>query len=117
MRAGDWAWPISGLTQGLKQRSPPSSPCPEPFEFRGRDAIAAFYRTQGLWGQPIKLVPTNANHQPAFGYYLPDPHVDILRAGGVLVLAVAADQISAITRFADRGLLVRFGLPRTMPST
>jgi RNA polymerase sigma-70 factor (ECF subfamily) len=62
-------------------------------------------------------VPTNANHQPALGYYLPDPHVDILRAGGVLVLAVAADQISAITRFADRGLLVRFGLPRTMPST
>jgi RNA polymerase sigma-70 factor (ECF subfamily) len=62
-------------------------------------------------------VPTNANHQPVFGYYLPDPHTDILRAGGILVLAVTADQISAITRFADRGLLARFRLPRTMPST
>ena len=109
---GDLDGVVALLTDDAKVTMPP-----EPFEFRGRDAIAAFYRTQGLWGQPIKLVPTNANHQPAFGYYLPDPHADILRAGGILVLTVTADQISAITRFADRGLLARFGLPRTMPST
>jgi RNA polymerase sigma-70 factor (ECF subfamily) len=90
---------------------------PEPYEFHGRAAITDFYRTQGLWNQQIKLVPTSANHQPAFGYYLRDPHANVHRAGGILVLSITGVQISAITRFGDRSLLSRFGLPRTLPTT
>jgi RNA polymerase sigma-70 factor (ECF subfamily) len=33
---------------------------------------------------------------------------------GLLVLTLAGDQISAITRF-DNSVLPRFGLPRTLP--
>lgn len=88
---------------------------PEPFEFRGPAAISAFYRQQGFWGQDLKLVPTAANGQPAFGYYLPDPNSNVYRAGGILVLTVTEDGISAITRFGEKSLLARFGLRRSVP--
>ena len=89
---------------------------PEPFEFRGPRVIAEFLDSRGFWGQDLKLVPTRANNQPAFGYYLPDPNADVHRASGIMVLTVRAEQISAITRFGDRSLLALFGLPRTVPS-
>ena len=47
--------------------------------------------------------------------YLPDPNANVLRAAGILVLTLSTDQISAITRFGDRSLITRFGLPRTLP--
>jgi RNA polymerase sigma-70 factor (ECF subfamily) len=88
---------------------------PEPFEFRGPRVIARFFASLGILGRNLKLVPTRANNQPAFGYYLLDPNANIHRAGGILVLTVSTDQISAITRFGDRSLLAQFGLPRTVP--
>jgi hypothetical protein len=33
-----------------------------------------------------------------------------------MVLTLTADRISAITWFAERSLLVHFGLPRTLPA-
>ena len=52
------------------------------------------------WGaRPIQLVPTRANGQPAFGYYLQDPHAAVERANGLIVLTLAGDKICAITRF------------------
>jgi RNA polymerase sigma-70 factor (TIGR02960 family) len=90
---------------------------PEPFEFRGPLVIARFLDSLGILGPDLKLVPTRANNQPAFGYYRPDPTANVHRAVGIMVLTVSTDQISAITRFGDRGLLSRFGLPRTVPST
>jgi RNA polymerase sigma-70 factor (ECF subfamily) len=82
---------------------------PEPFEFRGRAAVANhLYHTVPFWGQGLKLVPTGANKQPAFGYYLPDRYANVHRSGGILVLDVAADGIASMTRFADRSLAVRF---------
>ena len=90
---------------------------PEPFEFRGPRAIAEFFGSLGFWGHGLKMVPTRANNQPAFGYYRPDPNASILRAGGLLVVSVTGDQISAITRFGGCGLLAQFGLPRTLPNT
>jgi hypothetical protein len=59
-------------------------------------------------------VPTRANGQPAFGYYLPDPVAPTARAHGLIVLTLAGDQISAITRFGDKSLFPLFGLPRTL---
>ena len=108
---GDLEGVIALLSEDAKFTMPP-----EPVEFRGPRAIAEFLRSRGFWGQDLKLVPTRANNQPAYGYYLPDPNADIHRASGILVLSVRADRISAMTRFGDRSLLARFGLPRTMPS-
>jgi RNA polymerase sigma-70 factor (ECF subfamily) len=89
---------------------------PEPIELRGRPAITGFYRSQGFWGQPLKTIPTRANQQPAFAYYLPDPNAGLYRANGLLVLTISGDEVAAITRFGDRDLLARFGLPRTLPA-
>jgi RNA polymerase sigma-70 factor (TIGR02960 family) len=90
---------------------------PLPLEYQGRDAIAAFlaWREQER-GRPLRLVPTRANTQPAFGCYLPDPHAAIARARGLFVLTLDRDAITAITWFTDTALLQHFGLPRTLPS-
>ena len=103
---------VALLTEDAWIRMPP-----EPHEYQGRPAIAEFLRTRGIWhsGRGIQLVPTRANGQPAFAYYLGDPHCDLLRAGGLLVLTVQGDAIIAITRFSDNGVLPYFGLPRTLP--
>ena len=88
---------------------------PEPFEFRGPRAIAGFMRELPFWGRDLKVVHTRANNQPAFVYYVPDPHAPIWRAVGIMVLTLEGDRIGAITRFGDHGLLARFGIPRTLP--
>jgi RNA polymerase sigma-70 factor (ECF subfamily) len=109
---GDLDRVVAMLTDDARLAMPP-----EPFEFIGPHAITEFLRSLGFWGQELKLVPTRANHQPAFGYYLPDPNAGVHRASGILVLNLSSDGISALTRFGDRGLLARFGLPRTLPSS
>ena len=61
-------------------------------------------------------MPTRANGQPAFAYYLSDPQADVARAGGLFVLAAGrATRSPPITRFGDNGVLPYFGLPRTLP--
>jgi RNA polymerase sigma-70 factor (TIGR02960 family) len=89
---------------------------PQPYEYQGPAAIAGFLRDRAhVRGVPLRLVPTRANGQPAFGCYLPDPKAAIARAYGLLVLTLQGDRISAITWFFDRGLFPHFGLPRTLP--
>src|SRR5215469_2388749 len=107
---GDLNQLVALLTEDARLTMPP-----EPVEFRGPRAITAFLRERGFWGQDLKLVPTRANNQPAFGYYLPDPTAPIFRASGMLVLTLRGDRVSMLTRFGDRALLGRFGLPRTLP--
>jgi RNA polymerase sigma-70 factor (ECF subfamily) len=88
---------------------------PEPFEYQGHAAIAEFYLTRSWWGvHAARLVPTRANGQPAFGYYLRDGLSPISHAHGLIVLTLAGNQISAITRFGDNSLSPLFGLPRTL---
>ena len=89
---------------------------PEPVEYRGPQAIGAFFRQLPFWNQPMKLVPTRANGQPAYAYYTKDPNGTLHRARGMLVLTIQANRISQITRFGDTGILARFGLPRTLHS-
>jgi RNA polymerase sigma-70 factor (ECF subfamily) len=89
---------------------------PEPFEYQGPAAIAEFYLSISWWGvQAVRLVPTRANGQPAFGYYLRDPRSPLARANGLLVLTLRGGRVSAMTRFGDNSLLPLFGLPRTLP--
>lgn len=84
---------------------------PMPFEYDGLAAAAAFCHAI-LDGRSFELVPTRANGQPAFGTYLVAP--DGSRHGtGMLVLTLAGDQISALTRF-EGTVLPWFGLPRAL---
>jgi RNA polymerase sigma-70 factor (TIGR02960 family) len=89
---------------------------PEPLEYQGHAAITEFYLTRSWWGvKAARLVPTRANGQPAFGYYLRDPVSPVAHAHGLIVLTLEGDRISAITRFGDNSLFPLFGLPRTLP--
>lgn len=89
---------------------------PEPLEYQGHAAIAEFYLSRTWWGtHPVRLVPTHANGQPAFGYYLQDPRAPVSRANGLIVLTLAGDKICAITRLGDNSLFPHFGLPRSLP--
>ena len=87
---------------------------PEPLEFHGPKAIM-WYLGEHLGGQELKFISTRANNQPALAMYLPDPCAPIWRVSSLVVLTIRENQISAITRFGDRGLIARFGLPRTLP--
>ena len=90
---------------------------PLPLEYQGHDAIAAFLQHRAeLRGAPLRVVPTRANTQPAFGCYLPDPHAAVARPYGLIVVTLEGDAIAAITWFADTGVFRYFGLPRTLPS-
>jgi RNA polymerase sigma-70 factor (TIGR02960 family) len=89
---------------------------PEPYEYQGPAAVAAFLRHRAaLRGAPLRLVPTRANTQPAFGCYLPCAHTPIARPYGMIVLTLRGDQISAITWFSDSSVFPHFGLPRALP--
>jgi RNA polymerase sigma-70 factor, ECF subfamily len=89
---------------------------PDPEEYQGLVAIEGFFTDLFEWraGAGIRLVPTRANSQPAFGYYLEDPRAPIAHAGGVQVLTLDGDRICAITRFGDTSVFPYFGLPRTL---
>jgi RNA polymerase sigma-70 factor (ECF subfamily) len=89
---------------------------PSQLEYQGRELAARFF-TLAFRARPRynpRLIATGANSQPAFGMYLRDPHVGVLHATGLVVLTLAGEQISAITRF-DNSMISRFGLPRTLP--
>jgi hypothetical protein len=70
------------------------------------------------WDRPKaghhRLIPTRANTQPAFGCYRHDPIAPIAHAAGMIALTLAGDQISAVTRFLDAGVMSAFGLPRSL---
>ncbi len=86
-----------------------------PAQYQGRDLAARFLTTVIFrHGRTFRLVATRANGQPAFGIYLHDPSTGLMHANGLLVVTLAGNQITAMTRF-DNSALARFGLPRTLP--
>jgi RNA polymerase sigma-70 factor, ECF subfamily len=88
---------------------------PQPFEYQGHTSIAGFLRDRAaLRGRPLRLAPTRANGQPAFGCYLPDAQTATARAYGLMVLTLQGDQISTITWFGDSSVFPHFGLPRML---
>ncbi len=88
---------------------------PQPFEYQGHAAIAGFLDDRAVVrGLPLRLVPTRANNQPAFGCYLPDRQAAIARPYGLMVLTLEGDRISAIAWFGDSSLFGHFGLPQTL---
>jgi RNA polymerase sigma-70 factor (TIGR02960 family) len=111
IQSGDLDGMVAILTDHAKLTMPP-----DPFEFTGPRPIAEFLDRVAL-GQDLKVVPTRANNGPALGYYRPDPNANVYRASAILVLSVAGDQVSSITRFGDKSLFACLGLPRIVPST
>jgi RNA polymerase sigma-70 factor (TIGR02960 family) len=88
---------------------------PLPHAYQGPDTIGSFLRgAEQRRAAPLRLVPTRANTQPAFGCYLPLPDTDVARAYALLVLTLEDEKISAITWFADSSVFAHFGLPRTL---
>ena len=88
---------------------------PEPIQCDGADAVVAYLRDRGFWGPSLQLLPTRANGQPAFGYYLPEPDGLRARASGVIVLTIVGEHVGTLTRFGGQDLVQRFGLPPTVP--
>jgi RNA polymerase sigma-70 factor (ECF subfamily) len=90
---------------------------PLPLEYCGRDLAARFFAAVAFRpGRRFRMVATRANHQPALVVYVAEQHADVLHANGVVVLTLAGNEISELTRF-DNTALPRFGLPRTLPAT
>jgi RNA polymerase sigma-70 factor (TIGR02960 family) len=90
---------------------------PEPLEYVGPVAIGGLlrdrHRVRG--DREMRLIPTRANGQPAFGHYIEDPHAPLFRLVGFIVLTVRDSGISGLTRFRDTAIAKQFGLPRTLP--
>jgi RNA polymerase sigma-70 factor (TIGR02960 family) len=110
VEAGDVDGMVALLTDDAWLTMPPL-----PHAYQGRTAISAFLRgAEERRGAPMRLVPTRANTQPAFGCYLSRPGTDVARAFSLLVLTLEGDQISAVTWFAESSLLAQFGLPQML---
>jgi RNA polymerase sigma-70 factor, ECF subfamily len=92
---------------------------PQPLVYQGREAIGALLRQRApLRGRALRVVPTRANTQPAFGCYLPDAHTAIARPYSLIVLTLEGDAIAQMTWFAaDTGVFRHFGLPPTLPTS
>jgi RNA polymerase sigma-70 factor (ECF subfamily) len=85
---------------------------PVPFEYQGRDEVAAFCARIFGAGRRFDLIPTRANGQPAFGTYLRGAD-GISHGVGLITLTLAGDRICALSRF-EKSLLAPFGLPRSL---
>jgi RNA polymerase sigma-70 factor (TIGR02960 family) len=107
---GDVAELVALLTDDARLTMPPL-----PLEYQGHDAIGAFLRhREEVRGRPLRVVPTRANTQPAFGCYLPDTQSGIAHAHALFVLTLEGDRVLAITWFGDNSVFPHFGLPRTL---
>jgi RNA polymerase sigma-70 factor (ECF subfamily) len=108
--ASDVAAIVDLLTEDVRLTMPPA-----PFEYDGRELAAHFFQAVTLHGRRrYRLIPTRANGQPAFGFYIRDPGASVFHAIGLLVLTLAGSRICELTLF-DNSTLGYFGLPRSLP--
>jgi RNA polymerase sigma-70 factor (ECF subfamily) len=85
---------------------------PRPTWYRGQAAVASFLRAVALAADKRwRLVPVNANGQPAFGEYLWNGRTQNFVAEAVTVLTIADHLIADITSFRRPDLFAQFGLP------
>ena len=110
VESGDVDELVALLTEDARLTMPPL-----PLEYQGHDAIGAFLRhREELRGRPLRVVPTRANTQPAFGCYLPDTQSGIAYAHALFVLTLEGDHVGAITWFGDKSVFPHFGLSRAL---
>ena len=108
LESGDVERVVALLTDDARLTMPP-----EPFELQGARSIAKYLGR--VWEAGVKVIMTQANKAPAFGYYRQDPHADVYRASGLMVVSLDGARVATLTRFADMSLFAAFGLPRTIP--
>ena len=109
---------IAGLVALLKENATLLMP-PSPSWYQGRTAVGAFVavsvfgeagmfpgKAAGRW----KLLPTQANGQPAFAFYQ-RTNENEYQAAGVQVVTIEDRQIGEVISFNDPSLPARFGLP------
>src|SRR5580700_2544042 len=108
---GDVDGVVSLLTDDAWFTMPPVT-----LEYQGPAAIARFLRDIAAWRGPrrYRLIPTRANGQPAYGFYVQEPSARVFGGHGMIVLTLEGDQISASTRFVDNGTMRAFGLPEML---
>ena len=85
----------------------------------GAEQIGAFFASVPMDGRldRIPLVASRANVQPALAAYADEQGDGVFRAYGVMVFAVAGDEIAGITGFARKPeLFVELGLPVELES-
>jgi RNA polymerase sigma-70 factor, ECF subfamily len=84
--------------------------------YQGAENIGALIDTQCPAQGPgdMKLVPTMANGQPAFGLYMLDG--DTYRPFNMPVLTLGPDGITHVACFFDLSLFETFGLPSSIPA-
>jgi RNA polymerase sigma-70 factor (TIGR02960 family) len=87
---------------------------PEPHEYQGPRPIGLFLRGREVRHGRLRLAPTRANTQPAFGCYLQSAQTNVARPYALFVLTLEGGRISAITWFADSSVFPHFGLPRIL---
>jgi RNA polymerase sigma-70 factor (ECF subfamily) len=103
---------IDGVVSLLTDDAIVSMP-PQPEWHQGHAAIGEFLRNRHLGRKgPWRFLPAAANGQPAYAYYLREGARWV--RSGIFVVGVRSDGIASITRFADDGLLDRFGVPETL---
>ncbi len=87
---------------------------PDVGEWTGRPAVAQALREGmnrlGRW----RMLATAANGRPAAGAYLLADGDTAFRPFGLIVLSMAAGQLTAIDTFEDPGLFPAFGLPAAL---
>jgi len=84
---------------------------PMPTWFAGREAVAGFLARRPLSGtRRWRVIPTGANGQPAFGFYVSDAEGGSLIPHSVNVVALQGSRIAEITAFITPEVFARFGL-------
>jgi RNA polymerase sigma-70 factor (ECF subfamily) len=80
--------------------------------YQGNDAIGRLIETNCPANGPgdMRLVPTSANGQPAFGVYMRDER-GVHRAFQLQQLTLSEAGVSHVTVFFDLSLFASFGLP------
>jgi RNA polymerase sigma-70 factor, ECF subfamily len=81
----------------------------EEWAFSGR-----VYNAEGR--RRVRVIPTQANGQPAFGTYSWDPEQECYRPTVIQVLTLDAGRITEITGFVDPAPFAGFGLPDRLPA-
>jgi RNA polymerase sigma-70 factor (TIGR02960 family) len=92
---------------------------PAPHQYHGLDAIRSFLQASFEFrrARRVYLLPGRANNQPAFASYLTDRDEPIARPAGLLVLTLADERITAITRFHLNHLYPPLGFPAPLSAT
>lgn len=110
---------IDALLVMLKEDATFSMP-PIPAWYQGRESIRGLTAKTVFSGQANgrwRLLPTRANHQPAFGLYRQGEAPGVHHAYGIQVLTVSDGLITDITTFRNPALFRPFNLPMSLSAT